>query len=90
MKDASDALVPSEAAEWEDDRVNEKSERKLVGTGVAARALGVDRTTLVRWAAAGAVTPAVRTVGGHLRWDIEQLREQLDGLSVVRDLPAEH
>lgn len=51
--------------------------RRLVGTGDAARALGIDRTTLARWAAAGAATPAGRTVGGHLRWDLDKLRQQL-------------
>lgn len=53
---------------------------KLVGTGEAARALGIDRTTLARWAAAGSVTPASRTVGGHLRWDLDRLRKEIDAL----------
>lgn len=55
---------------------------RLVGTGEAARALDIDRTTLARWAAAGAVTPASRTVGGHLRWDLAKLRAQLADLGV--------
>jgi 8-oxo-dGTP pyrophosphatase MutT (NUDIX family) len=48
-----------------------------VTTGVAARALGVDEATLWRWAQQGQVTPLLRTPGGHLRWDIDQLRRQL-------------
>src|SRR5215212_5052449 len=48
-----------------------------VTTTVAARALGVDPATLWRWAQQGQVTPLLRTPGGHLRWDIEQLRRQL-------------
>lgn len=56
---------------------------KLVGTGEAAKQLGIDRTTLGRWAAAGLVAPAFRTVGGHLRWDVDSLREQ------VANVPAD-
>lgn len=50
---------------------------KLVSTGEAARIIGVDRSTLGRWVAEGIVTPASRTAGGHLRWDIDQLERQL-------------
>ena len=51
--------------------------RDLVPTGVAAKAIGVDRGTLVRWQRAGLVTPALVTPGGHARWDIEDLMRQL-------------
>ena len=57
--------------------------RTLVSTGVAARSLGVDRTTLGRWAKSGVVKPAVRTAGGHLKWDIEDLREQLRTIGAI-------
>jgi 8-oxo-dGTP pyrophosphatase MutT (NUDIX family) len=50
---------------------------RLVSSSAAARALGVDRATLWRWKRDGRVTPALETAGGHLRWDIEQLRRQL-------------
>ncbi|HEV7977513.1 MerR family transcriptional regulator [Amycolatopsis sp.] len=53
---------------------------KLVPTGVAAQALGVDRGTLVRWWQQEMVTPAVVTPGGHARWDLDDLRRQLDAL----------
>lgn len=53
---------------------------KLVTTGAAARLVGVAPSTLTRWAAAGVITPAGRTVGGHLRWDVDQLRDQLAAL----------
>ena len=46
-------------------------------TGEAARALGISSATLTRWAAAGTVTPAERTAGGHFRWDMTSLRAQL-------------
>jgi len=51
---------------------------RLVTTGQAARELGIDPTTLQRWAHAGIVKPAWRTAGGHMRWDLEQLREQAE------------
>lgn len=48
-----------------------------VTTGAAAKAVGVSSTTLQRWAHAGFVQPAVRTAGGHFRWDLDSLRTQL-------------
>ena len=51
----------------------------LVPTGVAAAAIGVARGTLARWWAEGTVTPTVVTPGGHARWDVDDLREQLRG-----------
>lgn len=53
---------------------------RLVTTGAAARALGIDRSTLTRWAAAGLAKPAVRTAGGHMRWDVDHLRAELEAL----------
>jgi len=52
----------------------------LVSTGEAARALGIGRSTLARWWAKELVTPALVTAGGHARWDVDQLREQLRDL----------
>ena len=69
-------LMEVRRAPCEDGQVEETKDR-LVGTGDAARALGIDRTTLGRWAAAGIVRPASRTAGGHLRWSLPTLREQL-------------
>lgn len=50
---------------------------QLVTTGEAARALGIGRATLARWWSEGLVTPALVTVGGHARWDVEDLKRQL-------------
>ena len=50
---------------------------RYVTTGDAARSLGISSSTLTRWTAAGIVTPAERTAGGHFRWDMTSLRAQL-------------
>ena len=55
-------------------------------TGKAAEALGVSLTTLQRWAHQGLVTPALRTAGGHFRWDLDDLRGQLRAM----DPTAQH
>jgi predicted site-specific integrase-resolvase len=52
--------------------------RRLVPTGDAADALGIDRSTLIRWWQAGHVQPASITLGGHARWDVDDLRRQID------------
>jgi predicted site-specific integrase-resolvase len=50
---------------------------KLVTTGVAADALGVAHNTLHQWWKKGIVEPTVVTAGGHARWDLDELKEQL-------------
>jgi len=50
---------------------------KPVPTGVAAAAIGVAHSTLARWWKEGFVVPALVTPGGHARWNVEDLREQL-------------
>jgi excisionase family DNA binding protein len=49
----------------------------LVTTAEAAKQLGVATRTLQRWASEGLVKPDLVTPGGHQRWDVEHLREQL-------------
>lgn len=48
----------------------------LVSTAEAAKAVGISRATLQRWANSGVVTPEWRTAGGHMRWNLDNLREQ--------------
>lgn len=52
-----------------------------VPTSAAARAVGFSRNTLLRWAREGKVTPAMRSPGGHVRWDVADLERQLHRLS---------
>ncbi|WP_226352815.1 MerR family DNA-binding transcriptional regulator [Pseudonocardia sp. ICBG601] len=59
-------------------------ETLLVGTWAAARAIGVDPKTLRRWADAGLVTPADETLGGHLRWNVTDLRMQVQRIKAER------
>jgi DNA-binding transcriptional MerR regulator len=63
--------------------------RRLVATGEAARALSVSVQTLQRWVRDGIVTPAATTAGGHHRWDIEDLREQVRSAAQQRAQDAE-
>ncbi len=67
--------------------MSDTAEQRLIPTGPAARAVGIDRSTLTRWAAAGLVKPVVKTAGGHMRWDVEQLRRQLEDLTVHEAAP---
>jgi DNA-binding transcriptional MerR regulator len=50
-----------------------------VSTGDLAKALGVSRGAVIRWVNAGLITPDVTTPGGHHRWDVKRVREQLRG-----------
>jgi DNA-binding transcriptional MerR regulator len=53
---------------------------KLVPTGVLARELGVDVRTLQRWVKAELLTPDLVTPGGHMRWDAERVRTELQAM----------
>jgi DNA-binding transcriptional MerR regulator len=57
---------------------------KLITTGEAAKEVGVDRGTLHRWWQEGIVEPSLVTAGGQGRWDIDDLRRQLDALKKKR------
>ena len=50
---------------------------KLLHTSEAAKALGISARSIARWAAEGKIVPDLVTPGGHLRWSIENLRQQL-------------
>ncbi len=51
----------------------------LVTTGDLAKALGVSRGAVIRWVNDELITPDVTTPGGHHRWSVERVREQLKG-----------
>ena len=55
-----------------------------VTTTQAAKALGVSRRAMQMWVKEGLIEPDHRTPGGHMRWDVERLREQLRNPSLHR------
>jgi hypothetical protein len=60
---------------------------RLISSGVAARELGVTGTTLRRWMDSGRIRPASRTMGGHARWNLAELRQQIEQLALTEDEP---
>jgi DNA-binding transcriptional MerR regulator len=50
---------------------------ELVTTSQAARELGISARSLSRWAKDGTLEPDLTTPGGHYRWDVVRLRQQL-------------
>lgn len=53
---------------------------RLITSTELARELHVSRRTIGRWHAAGWITPAETTLGGHHRWDIDAVRAQIERL----------
>jgi len=53
----------------------------------AAQRIGVGLSTLQGWAARGIVTPAWRTPGGQARWDVDDLRRQLNMPATTTEEP---
>jgi excisionase family DNA binding protein len=51
---------------------------KLLTPGEVAELFKVNPKTVTRWARAGKIT-AIRTLGGHRRFDAEEIRSILDG-----------
>jgi excisionase family DNA binding protein len=64
-----------------------RSAKDLVSTSTAARELGVNQSTLSRWVRDGRVRPAQRTIGGHMRWDMADLRAQLEAAGGINPEP---
>jgi excisionase family DNA binding protein len=57
---------------------------RLLSTGELAKAVGLSRRTLSRWAAEGRLSPAVVSPGQRARywWDLADTRRQLRELRV--------
>lgn len=54
-----------------------KNVRDMKSSEEAAEALRIDRSTLSRWVKRYGLRPADTTLGGHHRWDLDDLRQQL-------------
>jgi len=48
-----------------------------VTTGELARELGISPRTVARYVRSGLLAPTETTLGGHYRWDVEEVREQI-------------
>jgi DNA-binding transcriptional MerR regulator len=57
----------------------------LVTTPEAARQLGISARTLQRYVQAGYVKPDLRLPSGRYRWDVDNLRDQINALPVDRE-----
>ncbi len=51
--------------------------KQLASTEEAAADAGVSELILLGWVHQGLVKPAKRTLAGHYRWDLDDLRRQL-------------
>ena len=58
---------------------------RTLTTGELARELGVSRGAVLKWVRAGLITPEFTTPGGHHRWDVDKVREQLRKLRETGD-----
>lgn len=50
---------------------------ELLTTAQAAKRIGISTTTLNTWARSGKVRPTLITPGGQRRWNLDDLRRQL-------------
>ncbi|MHA6622700.1 MerR family DNA-binding transcriptional regulator [Pseudonocardia sp. DLS-67] len=53
------------------------SAERLLTTGEVARELGLSARSIARWAQEGKLTPALYTPGGHPRWRLGDVEEEL-------------
>ncbi|WP_308257568.1 helix-turn-helix domain-containing protein [Pseudonocardia lacus] len=51
----------------------------LLTTREAAEAIGINYKTLQRYVREGTVIPTIRLPGGQMRWDLDDLKDQLRG-----------
>jgi excisionase family DNA binding protein len=53
------------------------SDDRLISTGEVARAVGLSRQTIQRYQREGLLTPVFVTTGGHARWKLDEVMNQL-------------
>lgn len=54
--------------------------RRLLTSGELADELGLSRRAISDYARQGKITPALRTPGGQYRWNLEQVKAEMDAL----------
>jgi DNA-binding transcriptional MerR regulator len=55
--------------------------RRWITTGELADALGLSVRTIQRYRVDGLITPELVTRGGHGRWDLEKVRQQIKAMN---------
>jgi DNA-binding transcriptional MerR regulator len=50
---------------------------RLVTTSELARALSLSNRTIQRYRSLGVLVPELESPGGHARWDVEKVKQQL-------------
>ena len=50
---------------------------RMLSTGEAAKRIGVSPRTLSRWVTEGLIEPTLVTPGGHFRFDLDELKAQM-------------
>ncbi len=53
---------------------------RLVTTSELARALSLSKRTIQRYRSLGVLVPELESPGGHARWDVENVKQQLRDL----------
>ncbi|PKW13132.1 MerR family DNA-binding transcriptional regulator [Saccharopolyspora spinosa] len=53
---------------------------RLLTSGELARELGISPRTVARYVRLNLLTPTETTLGGHYRWDLDEVREQIKKL----------
>jgi DNA-binding transcriptional MerR regulator len=59
-------------------------EPRLVSTAELARALGLAARTIQKYRQDGILTPDMESAGGHARWNVERVREELRRIAAER------
>jgi DNA-binding transcriptional MerR regulator len=59
-------------------------ESRLVTTAELARALGLAPRTIQKYRKDGLLTPDLESIGGHARWNVERVREELRRIAAER------
>lgn len=56
------------------------SRRPLLTSSQLAAELGLSRQSIARYAARGWITPELRTPGGQYRWNLDDVKAEMDAL----------
>jgi predicted site-specific integrase-resolvase len=60
------------------------ADEELLTTSQLARALGLSLSSIKRYISAGQIKPDLTTPGGHYRWNVESVPQQLRELQQQR------